>query len=97
MITAKINLGTDNISKELKSIQRQLRQLPSDAHDKFVDLTPVRSGNARRRTRLQGTTIVADYPYAERLDNGYSNQAPKGMTLPWERWLANRIRQIFGR
>jgi hypothetical protein len=97
MITAKINLGTDNISKELKSIQRQLRQLPNDAHDKFVDLTPVRSGNARRRTRLQGTTIVADYPYAERLDNGYSNQAPKGMTLPWERWLANRIRQIFGR
>jgi hypothetical protein len=97
MITAKINLGTDDITKELKTIQRQLRQLPSDAHQEFVDLTPIRSGNARRRTRLQGTTIVADYPYAERLDRGYSSQAPKGMTIPWERWLVRRLQQIFGK
>lgn len=96
MITAKVRTS-NNIQSELKSIQKQLRALPQEGHDKFVDLTPVRSGNARRRTRLQGSTIVADYPYAERLDNGYSSQAPKGMTRPWEQWLQQRLKKIFGR
>jgi hypothetical protein len=53
-----------------------------DAHKFFVDNTPVRSGNARQRTRLQGDSIVADYAYAERLNEGYSKQNPNGMVDP---------------
>ena len=47
--------------------------------------------------RLSGDTIRADYAYAQRLDNGYSNQAPRGMTEPTEKWLARRVKQIKGK
>jgi hypothetical protein len=52
------------------------------AHAAFVKNTPVRSGNARRSTKKSGNTIDANYPYAQRLEEGYSKQAPKGMTEP---------------
>jgi hypothetical protein len=56
-----------------------------DAAQFFIAHTPIRTGNARSHTDLRGkTTIVADYPYAERLDEGYSPQAPAGMSRPTE-------------
>lgn len=51
-------------------------------YDYFVSITPKRSGNARRSTKLENNTIDADYAYAERLDQGYSKQAPRGMSDP---------------
>ena len=99
MIKVEVS-GQDNISQELRSIQRQLGALPQQAHAEFVALTPiarVNGGNARRNTKLQNSTIVADYPYAQRLDNGYSRQAPQGMTRPWQTWLDRQLKRIFGR
>jgi hypothetical protein len=97
MIDVSIKVD-DKITPELKRLQRQLTALPQDGLDKFVSLTPVRSGNARRSTRLRGNdTIVADYPYAERLDNGYSKQAPKGMSKPFDDWFKKKLKQIFGK
>lgn len=62
------------------------RQIPDSivkqAFQFFVDKTPIRSGNARRNTQLNDKTIEAKYPYAQRLDQGYSRQAPKGMVAP---------------
>lgn len=67
------------------------------AHQNFVQNTPIgdpnrwktkykpknyRPGNARRNTMLKGNTIEANYPYAKRLEEGYSSQAPDGMTEP---------------
>lgn len=67
------------------------------AHQSFVKNTPIgdpnrwktkykpknyRPGNARRNTMLKGNTIEANYPYAKRLEEGYSSQAPDGMTEP---------------
>ena len=51
-------------------------------HRFFKDHTPIDSGNARRSTQLNKTTIEANYPYAQRLDSGWSRQAPDGMTQP---------------
>ena len=48
----------------------------------FVSQTPIRTGNARRHTTLDGETITADYPYAGKLDTGWSSQSPQGMTQP---------------
>jgi hypothetical protein len=62
----------------------------------FHDITPIRSGNARRSTYLRKTTISAEYPYAERLDEGYSKQAPKGMTTPTEKEV-QRLVDVFVR
>lgn len=95
----EVAIRIDNkISGDIKRKIAQLQALPVQALDEFVDLTPIRSGNARRNTRLRNRdTISANYPYAQRLDQGYSRQAPQGMTRPWERWIANRLRQIFGK
>lgn len=84
------------IAPELRRKSRKLRELPKKTHTKFVSETPVRSGNARRRTRLQGDTIVADYPYASRLEDGWSRQAPDGMSEPTWRWFVVQVRRIFG-
>lgn len=87
----------DQITGQIRRVRQQLRQVPQQAYDKFVDLTPVRSGNARRRTRLRGDVIEANYAYAERLDQGWSRQAPQGMTRPWQAWLDRQLRRIFGK
>ncbi len=90
------SITKNNIPKQIKSIEKQLDKLPKEAYQEFVKLTPVKSGNARRNTKLRSKTeIVADYPYAQRLDEGWSKQAPKGMTKPLEQFLLKRLKQIF--
>lgn len=96
MIKVEI-INKNAITDEIKKIQRDLAALPKEAHEEFVALTPIRSGNARRNTRLKGESIEADYPYAERLDEGWSKQAPSGMTQPFEQWLNKRLKSIFGK
>ena len=77
--------------------EKVAKTLPKEAYDYFVDSTPIRSGNARRSTRLHGNTIDADYNYAERLDEGYSRQSPKGMSEPTEKFLQKRIDDLIGK
>lgn len=87
-----------NIQNMTARIKRDLAKYPQEAEAEFKSLTPIRSGNARRRTNLRGKdTIVADYAYAERLDDGYSKQAPRGMTVPFEKWVQRKVKQIFGK
>ena len=52
------------------------------AFQEFVKNTPVKSGNARRSTKKSTNSIDANYAYAQRLEEGWSKQAPKGMTEP---------------
>lgn len=78
----------------IDSIRRQLEQIPDKALDYWKSVTPIRTGNARRRTKLDNDTIRADYPYAERLDDGYSRQAPKGMTQPTQKYIDRLVRNI---
>jgi hypothetical protein len=94
MIDLKVSVRSDG---ELDSIKKQIAALPKEAYNYFKDITPERSGNAKRRTRLSGDTIRADYPYAQRLDDGYSRQAPRGMVEPTEKWLAKKVKQIKGK
>lgn len=96
MITVDVKIQ-DQITKDLDKIQKDLDQLPAKAHKEFVALTPIDTGHARRRTRLQGDVIAADYAYAQRLDQGWSKQAPQGMTKPWERWYQRQLNKIFGK
>jgi len=66
------------------------------AYKEFVNQTPIGKpstwkskkpknyapGNARRSTVRKGNEIQANYPYAQRLEEGWSKQAPNGMTEP---------------
>lgn len=78
---------TDNITASLKQNIKRIETVPEAAFEFWRKITPVRSGNARRRTRLKDNTIEARYPYAAVLDAGASRQAPEGMSEPTVEFL----------
>ena len=91
------------LNTKLKAIQKKLLLLPKQAFKVFTDNTPVKTGNAKRNTKLKGKTITADYGYAGVLDKGRhmtsrgmrgSNQAPKGMSKPTTDYIKKRVSQI---
>jgi hypothetical protein len=67
--------------------------LAKEAYGFFKQTTPVDTGRARRNTKLSGDEILAQYPYAVRLDQGYSRQAPDGMTRPTEKFVERYIKR----
>lgn len=85
----------NNITSDIKAIQQKLDKLPQEAYKEFVKNTPIRTGNARRKTKLSKDTIEAKYPYAQKLDEGYSSQSPDGMTKPTEQFVNKRMKQIL--
>jgi len=96
-MSIKFTVTENTIPAATRRIQRQLNRLPDEAYDVFYKETPIRTGNARSKTRLRGDTIDANYPYAQRLDDGYSRQSPRGMIQPTLQYLRKRVRQIIGR
>lgn len=93
-INMKIKISAGDTKRYINQVQDELKRLPEEAYKHFVSITPIRSGNARSKTRKSGNTIHASYAYAQRLDEGYSKQAPKGMITPTEQFIDKRIDQI---
>jgi hypothetical protein len=85
----------NTMTKSLLKIEKAIANLPKEAFSEFVKDTPIRSGNARRKTRLSGNKIVAGYNYAQKLDEGFSKQAPDGMTKPTEQFVEKRMTEIL--
>jgi hypothetical protein len=94
MITLNVK-GVQKVTSNIAKIQAKLDKVPDEALKVFVANTPVRSGNARRNTKLQKDSIKANYPYAKRLNEGWSKQSPKGMVEPTLQFIRKRIKQIF--
>jgi hypothetical protein len=93
MITFKVS---NKIPGILKNVKRELDKLPKEALKVFVQNTPIRTGNARRNTKLKGKNVIhARYNYATRLDEGYSKQSPEGMVKPTEEFIKQRLKQIM--
>jgi len=93
----------DRLNKVLGTLNSQ--NIAKEAFTKFKDVTPVKSGNAKRSTKLQGNAINADYAYANVLDKGRhmtrrglrgSEQAPKGMTEPTIEHIRDYVKQKLG-
>jgi hypothetical protein len=84
-----------SITKRLDELEKALspETLAQEAYDYFRSITPIRTGNARRNTRLRGDEIRADYAYATRLDEGSSRQAPNGMTEPTTKFIQEYIKK----
>jgi hypothetical protein len=96
----EITKSQDKITPSLDRISRELETLAPGAYKTWVDNTPVRTGNARRNTRLRAATsaksqIDANYDYAVPLDKGRSRQAPEGMSRPTLAWLNKALRRIM--
>ena len=83
---------------KLKTVQQQLANVPQEAYNYWRSITPYDTGNARRSTSLKGSTIEANYAYADRLDKGWSKQNQgKGMTKPTTDFIRRRVKQITGK
>lgn len=96
----EITKTQDAITPSLARIQRELETLAPGAYKTWVDNTPVRSGNAKRKTRLRQTAvgkgeIDANYDYAVPLDQGRSRKSPQGMSRPTLAWLNKALRRIM--
>lgn len=85
----------DKITPSVKKINRKLGVVPKQAFEIFLKNTPIEDGYARDHTTLRKDTITADYPYARRLDQGYSKQAPQGMTEPTIKQVEKIVKKIF--
>jgi hypothetical protein len=86
-----VKVNKTSVDRQFKRMEEAMRGLERAAHKEFVNNTPVRSGNARRNTRLDGNKIVADYAYSQRLEEGASKQAPRGMVEPTEQWIQQEV------
>lgn len=76
---------SNNIQSRLKDIRNKTDAptLAEVAYTTFKKYTPKLSGNAKNKTQLKSNSIHANYPYAKRLDEGYSKQnGGVGMTEP---------------
>ena len=95
MAKTRLRIVKNEITPSLRRISDGLKKLPTEAHAFFTEETPIKTGNARLRTRLQGQIIKADYDYATELDAGKSRQAPEGMSRPTEQFITKRINDIM--
>ena len=82
-----IRITHNTMGPSIGRIVAKLDKLPNEAYTFWKKKTPIKTGNARRRTRLQGNKIKANYNYAVPLDKGWSRQAPKGMSKPTEEYI----------
>ena len=90
-----VKVSKNTMSSSLGKVVAKVDKLPKDAYKFWKEITPRRTGNAKRRTRLQGSKIKANYNYAVPLDQGRSKQAPEGMSKPTERYIKAQLDKIM--
>jgi hypothetical protein len=79
---------------------QELDSFVEDVMQSYVEIaaerTPRRSGAAAKAWQTQGsgtqTTAENDRPYIQRLDEGYSKQAPRGITKPTIKEIRRKYR-----
>ncbi len=96
-MSAGIKISKRDLASLSKGITKAVDNAMDDTYKYFKDITPKRSGNARRNTKYRKNQreIIADYAYGERLDNGWSKQAPRGMTEPSLKHLVKQLDKNF--
>ena len=77
-----LKVDTLKVDKMLDEFIDMPKDVMKEAFKFYKNETPVRSGNARNNTKLRSKQIKSGYAYAGRLDEGWSTQAPNGMTEP---------------
>ncbi len=84
-------------NKRMKLLEKVPDQLLKNAETELKAQTPIRSGNARNKTKLRGDKIRSNYPYAGALDAGSSRQAPDGFTEPTIRFMGKNVDKLIKR
>ena len=93
-----ITIKDSRFNNLMKDLEEMPISVMKTLYPYYVNSTPIRSGNARNRTKLNKTTISSKYAYAGRLDEGWSTQAPKGFTEPsidqLEKLINNYVKRV---
>lgn len=92
-----ITVDSREFNDLLNRVQREVKLSWTDTGNYFHRITPRDTGNARRNTRLKEKEILADYAYAGRLDEGWSKQAPTGMSDPSIDFFVDNLTERLGR
>jgi hypothetical protein len=92
--TVTVRKVSNNIDKRIAKLQQEFTTIVGEAHQKFVEVTPIDTGNAKSKTDLRGNEIQANYDYSVRLQEGYSKQAPNGMRDKTIDHIRNIIKKI---
>jgi hypothetical protein len=92
-------LGVDNALKFIgKEVEQQIDVVAQVYLEEAQKATPIKSGRARRSwnkdVQRQGFTVENTVPYIGRLEEGYSKQAPKGITGPTLRRANKRTQRL---
>jgi F0F1-type ATP synthase gamma subunit len=87
-------VGKSKIQARLNEIDRKVNRIKDHAHEEFRKITPIRTGNARSKTNRINRGVEAAYPYANKLNDGFSRQAPTGMTDPTVEAIREFVRKI---
>ena len=107
MITVRVSPATTTaIADFQRKINQTVRLISEDLFETVKRKTPIKSGRARRTWKMRQVSQVRaatgnnvyeiknTQPYIDRLDNGYSKQAPEGITRPAFREVSRRQRGI---
>ena len=87
-----VKVDLTQFNRQMSQALNALVDLPEFAEETMREKTPFRSGNARRNTNLRGNTVVANYPYAERLEDNYSPQTRgQGIIAPTEAAIQREV------
>jgi len=86
----KVNLSQFN--RQMDRARAVVADLPDFAEQAMRANTPRRTGNARNNTNLTGNTVVANYAYAQRLEDNHSPQTRgQGIIAPTEQDIQREV------
>lgn len=96
----KLGIKVDFDPSFARRLDQQLDGFVEDVMQSYVEIaaerTPRRSGAAAKAWQTQGsgtdTTAENDRPYIRRLDQGWSTQAPRGITKPTLKEIRRKYR-----
>tara|TARA_R100001463_G_scaffold43503_2_gene90699 strand:+ start:6505 stop:6795 length:291 start_codon:yes stop_codon:yes gene_type:complete len=89
-----VKVDVSEVTRMLKQLEEMGPNVMKESGKFFKAKTPIRSGNARRNTSTKDTTIKANYGYAARLDEGWSSQAPQGMSGDTIKDMESQVNKI---
>lgn len=92
-----IKVDNSKFKKRLEKLDEVPELSMKNGHIFLRNKTPIRSGNARNKTKRKDLIIRSNYSYAGRLDEGYSEQAPEGFTEPTINYLEQFIETQVGK
>lgn len=85
-------INQDGFNRKIQLLQNLESEVMKETYKFFKSITPKDTGNAKNKTVLIKHRITGNYPYAKRLDEGWSKQAPTGIIKPSIRNMLDNIK-----